>query len=390
MRVFTLIFTAVLLAESPTLAEAQSLPGDARRGEMVFREQQCIACHAIRGQGGRSAPDLGVAIGRDYTPTWMASIMWNHAPAMWAAMEQQGIVRPQLTEAQAADLFAYFHAARFFERPGDAARGKRVFTAKHCVECHGVSAPVPNGGPALASWRAPADPIALAQEMWNHASGMRDAMVRRHIPWPQLTSQELTDLVIYIQNIPETRGKPQAFELTPNAADGERLFKERSCANCHQGDLDLQRRLSGGTVTDFAAVMWNHAPRMWRYGEKSGQTPPRLTEEEMRCIISYLWYTQLYAEPGQPVRGKQVFAKKGCASCHENRASGAPDLKHVLSARAEPLRPSSIAAVLWQHGPAMLEGMRQRNIPWPRFSKSEMVNLIAYLNGPEFRVRAVR
>jgi hypothetical protein len=32
----------------------------------------------------------------------------------------------------------------------------------------------------------------------------------------------------------------------------------------------------------------------------------------------------------------------------------------------------------------MLEKMKKTNREWPRFSKSEMVDLTAYLNSPEF------
>ena len=45
---------------------------------------------------------------------------------------------PELSEQQAADLFVYFFAARYFEQPGDAKRGQRVFLGKRCGECHGV------------------------------------------------------------------------------------------------------------------------------------------------------------------------------------------------------------------------------------------------------------
>ena len=39
----------------------------------------------------------------------------------------------------AADLFAYFYSARFFEKPGDAARGKRAFAVRGCSNCHGLT-----------------------------------------------------------------------------------------------------------------------------------------------------------------------------------------------------------------------------------------------------------
>jgi hypothetical protein len=45
----------------------------------------------------------------------------------------------------------------------------------------------------------------------------------------------------------------------------------------------------------------------------------------------------------------------------------------------------SMVSVLWQHGPAMLERMRMKDLPWPRFSSQEMLDLIAYLNSAEFR-----
>jgi mono/diheme cytochrome c family protein len=373
------IAAVALLAITSVAFAARLIPGDAQRGAEVFRTQNCVICHSIRGEGGTSAPDLGKIIGRQYTPSWVASIMWNHAPAMWTAIETKGVPKPQLTEGQAADLFAYFHSVRFFERPGDAGRGKRVFASKHCPGCHGISSPIPGGGPPVSSWRSLAAPIALAQQMWNHASGMQAAMAKRKFRWPELTAQELTDLLVYVQNLPETRGRVGEFALGPGP-EGESLFKSKGCANCHQGKLALEHRLVGGTMADFAVDMWNHAPNMWSYGTKTGASPPKLDQDEMRQIVAYLWYIRLYAEPGSPERGRRVFAKKKCATCHNDPSSGAPDLKRVLAARTDPLRPFSMVSVLWQHGPAMLERMKQKNLAWPRFSKPEMVDLIAFLN----------
>src|SRR5215831_11663001 len=107
---------------------ANIVPGDAQRGEKFFESQGCVRCHSIKGKGGTSAPDLGRRIDRDFTPSQMASTMWNHAPRMWAAMKQQGTAMPSVNPADAADLFAFFISAHFFEKPGDAARGKLAFT----------------------------------------------------------------------------------------------------------------------------------------------------------------------------------------------------------------------------------------------------------------------
>src|SRR5690348_12285300 len=89
--------------------------GDARRGEQLFQTEQCITCHSINGKGGNIAPDLTRRIDRGYTPSVMASLMWNHAPEMWSAMKNKGINRPVLSAEAASDLFAYFISARYFE-----------------------------------------------------------------------------------------------------------------------------------------------------------------------------------------------------------------------------------------------------------------------------------
>ena len=87
---------------------ASIIPGDARRGEQLFQSEQCIQCHSLKGKGGTLAPDLSRRVGRDYTPSVMASLMWNHAPDMWTAMNRQGVKKGNMTPEKAADLFAYF------------------------------------------------------------------------------------------------------------------------------------------------------------------------------------------------------------------------------------------------------------------------------------------
>ena len=90
--------------------------GDARRGEQLFQSEQCIQCHNIKGKGGTIAPDLTRRVDRNFTPSVMASLMWNHAPDMWAAMEKQGVKKGNMTPEKAADLFAYFVSARGIAR----------------------------------------------------------------------------------------------------------------------------------------------------------------------------------------------------------------------------------------------------------------------------------
>ena len=342
--------------------------GDARRGEQLFQTEQCVQCHSVNGRGGTLAPDLARRIDRDYTPTVLASLMWNHAPEMWTAMSRQGIVKPSLSPESAADLFAYFVSARYFEKPGDAARGKQTFTAKHCTECHGItSSPLP-AAPPVAKWESLADPLVLAQQMWNHGARMRQAQTQKKIPWVQLTAQELTDMLVYLQNLPETRHLIANF-LFPPSDSGAALFESKGCSRCHRGRMAPENLLRNQTLTQIAVDMWNHLPIMT-------QPPPEFSQEEMRQIVGFLWSRQYFRGEGNAERGKRVFEEKSCATCHNDPASGAPKLAKGRDAYSD----ITIVTALWQHGPRMLQLMTEKKLAWPRFTAPQMADLIAYLN----------
>lgn len=359
-------FQFLLLFLPFALAAESGLGGDAYRGAEVLKKENCIQCHAIRGEGGKSAPDLGVRTSHQYTPALMASTMWNHAPAMWSAMTEKGVARPQLSDAEASDLFAYFYSIRYFDKPGEAERGKRLFTTKHCGECHSLTGESNGPGKPINQWTSMSDPISLVQQMWNHSSLMKRAFAARKLEWVSLTSQDLVDLTVFVQNLPALRNKPAGFWLAqPN--DGAALFKSKGCEGCHTGNLSLEHRLSDQTLTDVAAALWNHGPRM--------VDAPVIDTEEMRQIVSYVWEKQYLGAPGNAGRGSHVFESKHCATCH----SGTADAPYL--GRGEKIySPIAMVAVLWRHGPAMLERMQAKQIEWPRLSPEDMSDVVAFLN----------
>jgi len=342
--------------------------GDSVRGQQLFQSRQCVACHSVNGVGGTAAPDLGKRIDRDYTPSAMASLMWNHAPDMWAGMKQRGVTLPALTPEQSADLFAYFVAAHYFEPLGDAARGKRAFGAKHCAECHGIATSPSPGAPPVAKWDSLADPALLAQQMWNHGGQMRKAFAQKNLSWSQLTGAELSDILVYLRNLPETKDVPRTFRFA--AADPSvDVFDAKGCAGCHRGANALEALLRGQSLTDIAADMWNHQPSM--------RLPPQaLSPDEMRQLLGNAWQREYFLGNGNVLRGKKVFAEKGCASCHNQPDGGAPSLAKGRGAYSD----VSMVSALWQHGPRMLEIMAQKKIAWPRFETQQMADVIAYLN----------
>jgi mono/diheme cytochrome c family protein len=355
-------------AVASALAAPQALDVDARRGAGFFQQQGCVNCHALKGVGPTVGPDLGRRLDRDYTPAGIAARMWNHAPVMWAAMATENVPIPRISTDQAADLFAYFYAARYFEKLSDGGRGKQLFQEKRCTECHSLTASGSGVGPPVEKWESLQSPILLIQHMWNHQMQMHNAMAARGISWPQLSSQDLDDMLLYLQNLPQTREKELFIQLPP-PAEGERLFREKGCAECHKGKLALENRLSDSTLTDVAAAMWNHAPRM-------RQPPPELTSAEWGQLISYIWAKQFFATKGNAASGRRIFNSKNCLVCHNDPSSGAPS----LSKPAEPYSAISIVSVLWRHGPLMMRKMQEKQIAWPQLSQDQMANLIAYLN----------
>jgi len=347
---------------------ASIVPGDARRGEQLFQSEQCVQCHSFQGKGGSAAPDLARRVDRNFTPALMASLMWNHAPQMWAGMNKAGVSKTSLAPEAAADLFAYFISARYFEKPGDAGRGKQLFMAKHCGDCHGITESKYTGAPPVAKWESLADPVILVQQMWNHAGKMQEAFAERKYKWSQLTPQELTDILVYLQNLPETRNLATNFAFPPSA-NGQTLFESKGCIKCHTGKMALENKLKNATMTEIAADMWNHAPNMIK-------PAPTLSQEEMRQVVSYIWARQYFQASGSAERGKRVFTSQGCAGCHNDPSSGAP--KPTKGKEAQP--DITMISVLWEHGPRMLERMTERKQAWPRFTAQQMTDLIAYLN----------
>src|SRR5262249_48346998 len=156
----------------------------------------------------------------------LASTMWNHAPAMWSAMRQQNIQPAQLSPQDAADLFAYFYSRGFFNMPGDAARGKRAFAADHCGDCHGLNDTKLQGAKPVSQWNTFLRPVALVDEMWNHAATMRDEFAKQRVSWPTMTSQDLTDILVYLRSLPVTRGASSQFEIDAGPT-GQALFQSK-------------------------------------------------------------------------------------------------------------------------------------------------------------------
>ena len=101
-----------------------------------------------------------------------------------------------------------------------------------------------------------------------------------------------------------------------------------------------------------------------------------LAPGQMRALVSSFWAAKFFEDSGRAKAGAGVFEAKKCAVCHNDASTGAPP----LPAAGREFSGAAMVAVLWGHGPAMLDQVKAKGLAWPRFDGTQMADLIAYLN----------
>jgi mono/diheme cytochrome c family protein len=361
MRKYGSLLAVMLCAHGAHANEAVSL--DSVRGEELFQSLPCIRCHSINGTGGSRGPDLAKRLKHEYSPAAIAARMWNHAPTMWSALTEQGLAIEPLGQQAAADLFGYFYSLRFFDRPADAMRGKRLFDRQRCSECHGLDSSEVVAAKPVSQWTSLERPLVFAAHIWGHAANMGQVFNDNDVKREGLKGQQLADIIMYLRSLPQTTKRTPRMDS--EISDGAELLQSKGCLVCHKAKFDLARRLRSKMVNDVAASMWNHA--------KIRQTA-HLNTDEMRQIMDQLWTQQVLEPAGDIEAGRDVFGNR-CAVCH-NGSGIAP----TLVDRKGKVSVVSIVSSLWTHGPKMLARLQQNNSEWPKFTTEQMADVIAFLN----------
>jgi mono/diheme cytochrome c family protein len=148
--------------------------------------------------------------------------------------------------------------------------------------------------------------------------------------------------------------------------------------------LDRFKRYTSPIV--LAAAMWNHGPKMRAVMEQAGIARPQLRGEEIAHLLAYIRSAGRggpesgeYLLPGNPEVGRQVFQQKRCSACHGAEGTGGvgPDFRRRREEFQGGL--TQVAALMWNHGPAIWKKMAEMNIPFPTLTDQEMANLVAFL-----------
>lgn len=376
---------AVLLsAERPVFAQPLFSPTqDPVAGSHVFGSKGCSGCHSIDGVGGKIGPDLGRAR-RTRSFYDLAAAMWNHLPGMAERMREFKIQRPSISPGEAGDLIAFLYTLNYFDPPGKAQAGKRLFSEKKCIVCHQVAGVGGVVGPNLDSLKQYGSAIFVAAAMWNHGPTMAEAMRAKGIARPTFSGSELVDLIAYLKSTAPDKSEGPLYILPGTAEEGRRLFQDKRCIECHsvagQGGKvgpDLADKAVRRSMTQLAEAMWNKAPAMMAAMKSRKIAVPRLEAEDMADIVAYLYSVQYFARPGDPKNGRELAAKKGCLACHSVNGVGdksAPDFARIKGLDS----PATVVSAMWNHLFLTERQVVGQKLLWPQFRPEEMADLAAF------------
>jgi cytochrome c2 len=272
-----------------------------------------------------------------------------------------------------------------YSYPGDPIAGRRIFVDRGCVRCHSIWGNGGTLGPDFAVVGAGRSLQQLAGLFWNHTPRMIETVRHEEVQWPTFTESELADIISYIYYV-------KLFDEPGDPDLGEWWFREKRCSECHSVGgsggriglaLDSYARFIAPII--LAQGMWNNGPAMRAQQSSRGIPMPIFVGRELADIQAYIRRTSnlrgrdaVLLQPPDPNAGRQLYAAKGCNSCHGRSGRGTsagPDLR----AATERLQVSEIAGELWNHSFQMDAAMQARGIAFPRFEATEMADVIAFL-----------
>jgi Ni/Fe-hydrogenase subunit HybB-like protein/cytochrome c2 len=267
--------------------------GNPAAGHAVFTAKGCVRCHGSNAWD-KPGPDLARYRGK-FSAIFVAQAMWNHGGEMSAVMRGAGIAWPKFAGSEMGDLLAYLQAGnegtteeRVYFEPGSPRRGRELFAAKHCVNCHAIAGVGGHGGPDLGDRGRDlvGSVSAIAGLMWNHSERMSAETVRRGFGRVTFSGQEMADIVsyLYFVNYANVRGTPER---------GGVIFVKK-CSPCHS--LDGGKRVGPDLATEpgldqplaIMAAMWNHAPKMDHELRSRSLAWPRLETGEAADLAAFL------------------------------------------------------------------------------------------------------
>lgn len=269
--------------------------------------------------------------------------------------------------------------------PSNPVAGIHIFIEKGCVFCHAIRGEGGTLGPDLGLVELNHSLLEVAGIMWSHSPQMSEKLEELEAIRPTLTPLEMGDLIAFLYFL-------NYFGQPGNPKTGSVLIEEKGCIRCHQvgskggrvgPSLDSYKQYVSPIF--MARALWNHGPEITAAMKQLGVKRPKLVGDDLNHILAYVKAASTdvverrYLRPGNPQRGKVLFAKKQCLECHAIKGRGGgvgPDLGRLPELRGSL---THIAGTMWNHGPPMWAAMRTRNMKPAKLTAEEMNDLVTYL-----------
>jgi len=263
--------------------------GNPEPGRRLFAAKGCAGCHGGSGPG----PNID-GLKQFNSPLYAAAAMWNHGPQMADAMTARGIPRPTFTAGELRDLIAYLSprtttpSGNYYALPGNPESGRTLFAQKQCVQCHAVGGTGGSVGPSLTDKGVRRSPIEFAAAIWNKAPAMTAAMASRSVAIPQMSPEEMGDIVAYLYASGYFAGAG-----SPNR--GWQTLSSKGCLACHgvygergkpAGDLTVAQGPT--TSARILADLWNHTTVTAPAAGGGKASWPTFQAQEMADLIALL------------------------------------------------------------------------------------------------------
>jgi mono/diheme cytochrome c family protein len=149
-------------------------------GAELFDSKGCAACHG-------PVTRLSIAL-RDRTLTDIAADMWNHGLEM---TPRTAVFEP----GQMRSIAGYIWSRRMTENNGSGRAGAGIFVAKNCGACHDDAAV---RAPALTAGNPDFSAATMISVLTLHGPAMLARMQERNIAWPKFSTEEMADLIAYL------------------------------------------------------------------------------------------------------------------------------------------------------------------------------------------------
>jgi mono/diheme cytochrome c family protein len=352
-------------------------------GRALMARVGCYGCHKVAGHGDwkSEAPDLA-GLSQKTNPAWLAA--WIKSPRSrpdtWmpdfqlAAAEIDTVVAFLWTRPPRIDLDADSNAIP----PGNAERGKLIFSTSRCISCHTIQGRGNGSAPELSGVGSKVTRRWLAAFLANPERFYPDTkMPRFHFATQDIA--DLTDFMLEEFTDPSAPEPTRGLHVSDRVAQaGEAIFRRVGCNGCHQiggrslgvgigpeltGIADKPVvRLDFGRRSDLPRRLpdWLAAkvsnPRSFR----DGLTMPRFgfTEHQTEALVTALLsmgqepvpaayqvpvHKPSYTPPG---RFGALVRRYRCMSCHRIGGVGGDISTAPLTAEGSKVRPGWIADYL--------------------------------------------